>query len=585
MNRSILAVTVGSLLSYAPYSLAEQADETVVVTANRFEQKLDSSIVPIEVVTKEEIEATQSKNLLEVLRRLPGVQVSSNGGYGQSQSVFIRGAESDHVLFLIDGVRFGSATSGTAAIASIPLAGVERIEYLRGARAALYGSDAIAGVINVITANNRSESVLSTTIGSDSYYQGQGFFSGNLTDALHASMSLNALNNEGFSAKNTVGDEDADSYRSRDVAATIKYQFSKQSSLMLNALVHEGNLEYDPQDSTNEENFYNVALRYNFKNEKYVTSLTASTNQDSTFYPASNGTYQTDRKGVAWDNLYHISDSLSVGGGIDWYEDDVSKSSTLYDEVKRDNTAFYLSSFYNRGILSVEGAVRSDDNERYGNQTTWQLGAGVDVLENYRLSFNAGTGFKAPTFNDLYFPGWGNPNLEPEESESYEIALDATYSLLDVRISAYMTNVDNMIVGSGSNASNVGKAEIRGIEIIGKFETGPFTHQLSYDYNDPENKDTGKQLDRRAKDNVKWNIGYFVDDLILDLSYLYQGERTDGSETLDAYSLVDFAVTYNVTADLVLKGRVANVFDENYTLATDYNTQERSYFATVQYNF
>jgi len=586
MNKSLLAIAVASLLSPISNLHAQEAsaDETMVVTANRFEQNVDSLIVPVEVISKEEIELIQAKSLTEVLKRLPGIQISSNGGYGQTQSIFVRGAESDHVLILIDGVRFGSATAGGAPISAIPIGGVERIEYLRGARASLYGSDAIAGVINIITSNTRSENVLSATTGSDSYHQGQAFFSGLLTDKLHASLSLSALNNDGFSAQPTAGNEDADAYRSRDLAMTLRYQATEKSSLSINALIHDGDVEYDPADSSNEEKFHNVSAAYDYTNDQLKSKLTLSSNRENTFYPSFNGTYQTDRVAAAWDNLFSINENLKLGGGVDWYRDDVSETSTAYDETKRSNTALYLSGYYSSEQFAVESSVRADDNERYGSYTTWQLGAAYSLNETYRLSSNVGTGFKAPTFNDLYYPGAGDPNLEPEESTNYEVAVDASYEYLDLRVAAYKNDIKNLI--SGWPPQNIGKAEIEGVEIVGSFDTGPLSHQVILDFMDPVDKSDNSQLIRRAKQNYKWNMSYSYQQLDAELSYLYQGKRYDsGDVVLDSYSLFDVALTYNVTEAVKLRGKIANLFDEEYQLANGYNTQERSYFGTVEYRF
>lgn len=162
MNRTMLAMTVASLLPHASHLYAQETsiDETMVVTANRFEQSVNSTLAPVVVVTKEDIQSTQAKSIEEVLRRLPGIQVSSNGGYGQLASIYTRGTESDHTLILVNGVRVSSATAGLTAISSLPLNGVERIEYVRGPRTAVYGSDAIGGVINIITSYTGDETEL-----------------------------------------------------------------------------------------------------------------------------------------------------------------------------------------------------------------------------------------------------------------------------------------------------------------------------------------------------------------------------------------------------------------------------------------
>lgn len=153
MKKSVVAIAVASLCtSISAVQAEEQASQdTMVVTANRFEQSIKNVITPVEVVTKEEIDSMQAKSLTEVLSRLPGIQIAGNGGVGQTQSVFVRGTNPSHVLMLLNGVRMGSATLGSANFGAIPLTGIERIEYIRGSRAAVYGADAVGGVINIIT--------------------------------------------------------------------------------------------------------------------------------------------------------------------------------------------------------------------------------------------------------------------------------------------------------------------------------------------------------------------------------------------------------------------------------------------------
>ncbi|MDA0150273.1 TonB-dependent receptor domain-containing protein [Vibrio sp. LaRot3] len=589
MNKSILAVAVVSLLPYASFTQAQQssADETVVVTANRFEQTLDSVIQPVEVVTKEEIDALQAKSLLEVLNRLPGIQITSNGGYGQSQSVFVRGTNSDHVLLLVDGVRTGSATLGSANISAMPLAGVQRIEYLRGPRAVAYGSDALGGVINVITDTNAEEVVLSLSAGSDAYAQGSLAIAHQLTEKLHSSITLNQSKTDGFSVQNGTGNEDDDGYDAKNVTAALTYKLNEQVQLGVQGFYHDGEVEYDAADAKKDETVYNVVAHINYQSAKWQSKLALSQNQDYNYNYAYDSEYQTDRTGVAWTNHYHVNNVISLGGGFDWYRDDVSESSEAFENPARDNFAIYTTGFATVGAFDFELALRHDDNEHYGNETTWQFATVWNLNDQYRLKVNSGTAFKAPTFNDLN----ETPNLLPEESIQYELAFEADYDLVDWRLAVYQNDIDNLIAWAPvDNAgtwkpSNVDSVEIFGAELVALFDTGPIQHELILEYLDAEDKSTGKQLDRRAKDSYKWNISYQENGWRGELSTLYQGDRTDGSDELDAYVLVDLAISYEVIDNLTLRARVANLFDEEYVLVDGYNTQERSYFGTVEYRF
>ncbi|WCE29606.1 TonB-dependent receptor domain-containing protein [Vibrio sp. SCSIO 43137] len=597
MKKTVLATTVTSLFFAAPniYAQSPSDVETMVVTATRFEQSLQTSTLPVEVITKEEINAIQAKSVSEILRRLPGVQIASNGGYGQSQSIFVRGTESDHVLFLVDGVRIASATTGTASVSAIPVVAIERIEFIRGSRGAVYGSDAIGGVINIITKTDRDEGALAVGIGSDKFSQGQISVSKNVSEKLNASFAANKSRTEGFSVTDTAGSEDDDGYKSDDIIASADYKINDKYSIDIQTFYHEGEVEYDAGNRYKDERIFNVAGTLNFQNDTLDSKLQLAVNQDSakSHTPGGVSLYQTDRKSLLFANQYRVNDDLSIGAGLDWYRDDVSKSSANFTETSRHNTALYLSSLYDKHDYQIEGAVRTDDNERYGRNTTWQLGGGWNVNENYRLTANVGTAFKAPSFNDLYSPFGGVATLKPEESVNYEVALESSAELFDWRVAAYVNQIDELIdwrpQGLNYSPQNIGEAEIKGVEFLVNFETGDFSHNISIDIMDPQDKESNRQLARRAKESAKWNITYYADKWQADISYLYQGTRYDypssGKVKLDAYSLVDLSVSYDVLDSLTLRGRVANLFDEDYVLANGYNTQKRAYFGTLEYRF
>ncbi|MCG9598669.1 TonB-dependent receptor [Vibrio sp. Isolate25] len=595
MNRSILAIAVASLLPHASLSYAQavSADETMVVTANRFEQSSSDVIAPIEIVTKEEIEAIQAKSLTEVLRRLPGVQIASNGGYGQTTSVFIRGSESDHVLVLMNGVRIGDAYSGGAAINAISLNGVERIEYIRGPRTAIYGSDALGGVINIITSYTDPQIEVSAGLGSDNLNQVQLLVAEEITENTWGKLSLNRLETDGFDVTvSDAGDQgDDDGFKSEDAALELGVRFNENWTARLNGDYADTFVEYDQGEI--EQRLYNLSLVTQYQTESFHSDLVLGTNEDKKYYPSFDSNYQTNRDTMTWSNFFALANDMSVNAGIDWYKDDVSSTSSDLDETSRTNTAVYLTGLYNGDVLQLEGSARTDDNQRYGRNNTWQLGLGYRFSEHYRVTGNTGTAFKAPTFSDLYSPlvcyptcYSGNPNLKPEESKNYEVAIEADYSYLSVRLAAYRNDIDNLILGDIKE--NVGEARIEGIEISSTFETGPISHSASFDWMDPKDLDNDEQLARRAKHSGKWNMTYFGSDWQVDISYLYQGERPDltaNDITLDSYSLVDFAGTYFVSDSFSVRARISNLLDEEYETAGGYNTQDRSYFASVKYQF
>ena len=604
MKKTLLAVALAPLCLPSLVSAETSSDEVMVVTANRFEQSVKNVIAPVSIVTKEEIDAIQAKSLAEVLRRLPGVQVVS-GGYGQNTEVYVRGTTSRHLLVMINGVRIGSATLGSADFSQIPLTGIERIEFIRGSRAALYGSDAVGGVLNIITEYQSGEQLAQVTAGagSDGYYQLGGSVAGSLGESSWGKLAVKGEEADGFSARKPPFEQDDDGFKQKNVVAELGTQLNDNWKLSLQGYYHDGEAEYDDAygapNAQSEASLYNVAAKAGYTTDDFISVVTVAQNQDEArnFSDISAGSkIKTKRDVVNWQNHYQLTSELEFGGGFEWYRDSVSNSTTVLAEDERDNTALYLTSIYRNDMgLQLEGSVRTDDNDSYGRNNTWQLAAAYSFLSNYQISANVGTAFKAPTFNDLYWPDSGNPDLEPEESTNYEVSLSGSHQLVDWRVTAYQSEIDQLIawapIEPGSliwKPMNVDEAEIKGVELTAGFNTGPLYHDVSYDYLDAEDSKTNKQLIRRSKHNAKWNVSYLLDQWQFDVSALYKGksyEDAANTNSLDAYTLVDLAASYYWSENLILRGRVANLFDEDYVAKDTYNVQERSYYATVTYQF
>lgn len=627
MNKSILAVAVMSLLPYASFTQAQQssADETVVVTANRFEQPKSSVIASTDVITKQQIEQLQLKTLTEALKWLPGVQVAHNGGQGQSSSVFIRGSSSSHIIVLLNGVRLGSSTTGSANFTGIPLTGVEKIELVRGARAAIYGADAIGGVINIVTnvdGNQENQGQVSAGLGTDQYYQGQAASYVRLGNKGWFKAGLNLESADGFdvtSAEYTPTQPDEDGFKRQDLSLELGAQFNQNWTGRVSGFYSDSDSEYDgylslgmlsPDEQQNK--LYNVAAQLEFNAEQWFSSLTVAQNRDESAqvngeFPGS--TIVTDRFVANWLASYEVNNNFKLLGGLEYLKDSVADSKLYdvysskfnsYDGEERKNVAAYLSSIIQIENLALEAGVRLDDNDVYGNYTTWQLGAGYNINSAFRLIASAGTAFKTPTYNDLYWPGYGNPELKPEESLSYEGGFEVYSDIIDVKVVGYHTEIDNLISYQGKGTElESSDATIEGVEITAMFDTGPLSHSVSVDLLDTDNpvnvaswgqpaKIESKELSRRAEEVYKWLVSYQHQAFQADLAYMYQGKRFDDTKNLtelDSYSLVDLSLSYEVTEQLIVQAKVANLFDEEYETASNYNSQERAYYLNARYKF
>ncbi|PMJ90319.1 TonB-dependent receptor [Vibrio sp. 10N.261.55.A7] len=606
MNKSILAIAVASLTTHTSISYAEQqVDETMVVTANRFEQDISDTIAPVEVITKQDIDAIQATSLSDVLRRLPGVQVTNQGSVAHGQELYIRGRSTKNTLVLVNGTRIGSATLGYANLAAVPLNGVERIEVLRGARAAVYGSDAVSGVVNIITTRSADNSA-SVKAGAGSF----GLYDLNAAGSVSnesgwLNIAATHQQSEGYNiqpSSTNPYDSDKDGHSTQYLTIDGGTQVNQNFVLKANGYYQQHDVEFDNPwggvDNTDSE-LYALGVVGDYKKEQLNSVVTLATNQDKAESYGQGTTpsaITTNRHSVSWNNLYHVNEATSVIGGVDWYQDKVKNDSTEMTEDSRNNTAVYAGGSVALGDFSGEANVRWDDNSSFGNFTTYQLGAGYRITDTVRLVGMYGTAFKAPTFNELYWPlqcsSWGcysgNPDLVPEESETAEVAVEATFELFDLRIAAHNSDVEKMIASNGMTQVNVGEAGIKGYEVVGTFYTGDLFHMASYDYLDTEDKSTGNQLARRAKHSAKWNTTYELSDWRFDLSYLYQGKRFDdlaNTTELAAYSLFDFAASYYFNNGVTVAGKVANLFDEEYETAENYKTPERNYYVSVAYSF
>lgn len=620
MNKSLLAVAVASLLSPISNLHAQEAstDETMVVTANRFEQDVKDVISPITIVTKEELELSQVKSLPEALRNLPGVQVNSVG-FGQYSSVYVRGNSSRHLLVLINGVRIGSSTAGEANFSNIPLTGVERIEFIRGARAALYGSDAISGVINIVTNYQQGENVKEVRggMGSHGYYEAGVNVAGGLSESTWGKVSVSIDGDSGAvsarsSTDTTPFEDDKDGYDKASVVAELGHQINESLQVSLQGFYHQGKSKYDKTawdsnfvnvehpNAESESTLYNIAGKAKYIQGDYLSELTIALNADKGLDSndmEDDSRFESERNIATWLHSYQISEQFSLGGGLEWSKEKVSTTEGTYIKESRDNEAVFVTANYIVDALSTEASIRTDDNDSYGRSNTWQLGAGYALTSSLQISANVGTGFKAPTFNDLYYPDAGNPNLKPEESFGYELGVSGYHETFEWQVTGYKSEIDQLIawapVDPNNTAgdwipSNVNKAKMDGIESSVTFYLDNVSNTFGYDYVDARDASTKKQLIRRSKHVGRWNLGYELSKWKFDATALYRGksyEDADNTKELEAYTLVDFAAAYTFSEKLTVRGRIHNAFDEEYTTQETYNTMGRSYYLNATYQF
>ncbi len=592
------------LLGSAPAVLADNTMEPIIITATRTAQTADETLASVTVITRKEIERQQATSVQEVLQGAPGISIANNGGLGKTTSVFLRGTESDHVLVLIDGIKVGSATLGTTAFQDIPIDQIERIEIVRGPRSNLYGSEAIGGVIQIFTRKGGGPLAPFFSIGGGSFrtYNASAGVSGG-GDRGWFNLSASGINTEGINACNGepgIGgcfatEPDKDGYRNLSGSVRAGYRFDNGIEAELHALRARGRNEYDGTYVNESEFVQQVAggrLRFAPLPAWHTTLAAGRSRDDSDNYEDAmfRSRFDTMRDTVSFQNDFSFGASQLLTLGLD-YQNDRIDSTTAYTVTSRDNKGLFVQ--YQGGFRAqdVQLSLRGDDNEQFGAHNTGNVAWGYDLGNRLRLIASYGTAFKAPTFNELYFPGFGNPNLKPETSQSIEAGLRGNPAWGSWSLNVYQTTVDDLIGFDAAFAPvNIDAARIRGIEAATAARVAGWDLRGNLTLLDPENRGPGANqgniLPRRAKEALQLDADRAFGKLRLGATVFAEGRRFDdlaNARELAAYATVALRAEYALARHWRLQGRVANLFDKDYETAAFYNQPGRSFFVTVRY--
>ncbi|MBJ3593750.1 TonB-dependent vitamin B12 receptor BtuB [Salmonella enterica subsp. enterica serovar Saintpaul] len=627
MIKKSLLLTALSVTAFSGWA-QDASPDTLVVTANRFQQPVNTVLAPTDVVTREDIQRWQSKDLNDVMSRLPGVDISQTGGMGNSASLYVRGTESRHVLVLIDGVPMARAGIDNAIdIGQIPVSLVQRIEYIRGPRSAVYGSGAIGGVVNIITMSSDEKAQINAGMGTDGYQTYDGAinkrFGDTMVTAAGAYQTTKGFNIQPDSPYS--GDSDRDGYRNKLFWGGVQHKFNDNFSGFFRGYGYTANSDYDQgsmygsasgnEEAQNYNQSWDTGLRYN--SGIYSSQLIVNY-QRLKYYNYTNnlGRYagqatldDMEQRYIQWGNSVEVGHG-AISGGVDWKQEKLTSSSTTKsDAYKRDTTGLYLTGQQQIDSVTLEASGREDHDEQFGWHGTWQTAAGWEFVDGYRATLSYGTGFLAPSLGQQYgatrYASNGylgivaNPNLKPEESKQWEAGIEGLTGALDWRFSGYHYEIQNLIdyksIGNYSQYVNVKSATIKGLEWTGNIATGPVEHHLTLQYVDPRDDETNKVLYRRAKQQVKYELTGQVYDLGWNVAYQYMGQRYDNvySETtntsrtvkLGGVSLWDIGVSYPVTSHLTVRGKIANLFDKDYETVYGYQTAGREYTLSGSYTF
>ncbi|SJM95224.1 TonB-dependent receptor domain-containing protein [Crenothrix polyspora] len=621
---SILLASVHTPLLHAqtpndPTQAAVDLPE-MVVSAMRSDTPKKQLSAASTVYTRNDIERLQVNTLPELLRGTTGLDMTQNGGLGKNTSVFMRGTNSDHVLVLIDGIKMGSATTGTSPFEFVPIDQVERVEIIRGPQSSLYGSEAIGGVIQIFTrkGGNSDKPQFSLNAGGGSYdtYRTAGNVSGKWKNSWY-NLGASSLGTEGINARQPIlgqfgfSQPDRDGYQNTAMNARAGHRFDNNAEVEASFIRAEGSTEYDSAFGGDHAEFITQTIGLSGSmdiadNWRSTLRLGQSRDESDTFLSDKNNTpdgrFNTTRWNASWLNQFDITDNHQLILGSDYRLDevetgDLDKFNTgfdTYNELSRYDVGVfgeYQGQFFDKHF--VNASVRWDKNEKSGNYVTGNVGIRSNWAYGLSTFANFGNAFKTPTFNQLFWPdtgfGGGNPNLQPEESTSVEVGLAGDHNLpgsnntVEWELRAYHTDVDNLI--SGWPPKNVNKAQIDGIEAeIGTHILG-WNTKLNMNLLSPRNRITDKRLDSRSEKSLSFDVSRSFQQVDIGVNVLAQGDRSATFTGRAAgYVTVDLRAAYHINKNWMLSAKLNNLLDKDYQTVNTYNTQGMNYFLSIHYN-
>lgn len=582
-------------------SSAEERDlpATVVVTATRVPTPLEEVLAPVIVVDRDTIERSAATDAADLLRFHAGLDVARNGGPGQPTSLFIRGAESNHTLVLIDGVRINPGTIGLPALQNVTPDMVERIEVVKGPRSALWGSDAIGGVVNIVTRRGSRDGWIAEA-GYGDYDTRKASVNGGFGLGAKTALDFGVawLDSAGFPTRS--GDGTDRGYENLNASVQLRAGVGSGGEVSLQHWRAEGTSEYSdffltPVDQDFETATTAAALRLPV-GATGSARISVARMEDRIDQNQSPDFLHTERDSVDAQFDWQASDVHVLGVGAMYYREDADSESfgMGFDEGTHSASA-YLQDRIVAGPHLAMLALGYTDHETAGSALTWNLEYGYTFAGGRTRAFGlAGSGFRAPDATDRYGFG-GNPALEPERSRNYELGLrHVVGSRHTLGLSVFQNDIDDLIefvvtdfaTFDGINR-NVAEARIRGLEASWRYAGEAWQAQVEATWQEPRDLADDSVLLRRAEESVSAAVTRRFGPVQLGLDVLWAGDREDigstGRVTLDSYVLANLTAQWQAMPSLALVARVENLFDEDYELVSSYNTPERGLYLAVRY--
>ncbi len=578
----------------ASCAYAQTKVEPIIVTASRTSEALNETLRDVTVVHGDELERMGVSDVVTALQSVAGVEVVAQGA-GATPSIFVRGGNSNQLLVLVDGQRVGSAFSGQSALQHIAISQIDRIEIVRGPAASLYGADAVSGVIQIFTKRNKGLSA-NASFGeqrSSDVSARAGFVSGGNAFSIAANHRETRGYNAIVDTKNFSYNPDIDGYRFTSAQASGAFAITPTLSLEANALVARGNVQYDGSatfDDRIKSDVRNLGAKLNYKaNEAWTSTLAVGQGVDkSEFLSDFPGFYKTTQNQASWQNNWRMSRDTAFWGALDWRREKIAALDEFAIDSRR-TTSAALGGETTLNQLKISGSLRLDDSSQYDTRTTGNVGFAYTLAREWRVLANAGTSFKAPTFNDLYFPGFSNPLLAPEKAKNIDLALQWSRGGSNAKLVAYENRVRDLIVficDAAFNCApqNVAKATLRGATLSAATQVATWNIEGSLDFAEPKNTDTGKQLPRRAKLHGALKLSGDVLGVASGVELVASGNRFDNvsnTRRLPGYGVLNVFARYEVMRNVAVGLRIDNAFDRDYQQAFGYSTGGRRGWITL----
>lgn len=620
---------------------AETLDD-IVVTATRIESSVGKiGGISATVINAEDIEAKQQPTVEEVLKGIPGIDIVSNGGPGTQSSVFIRGADSKNTLVLVDGIMFNdpSSPNRNADLGNLTTENIERIEVIRGPSSVLYGSNATAGVINIITkkGQNKPSIYAGGEGGSYNTWKGYGGASG-AVDRFNFSLSASYINTDGFSIANDDNDQiphagntsEDDSWNNTTLSG--KFGFDITPDFDINAVLRYLNSETDMDDSgpgyagdrfdgwpstanptgakeqrTENEQFFGKVNLHNYFFDRFFESNFSyqGSDQDRQSYD-NDGNKSYDYNGktqeFSWQGNLNFNEINLLTFGASYFEEKMKSDSSGINSKDSDTTSFWLQDqIFVGDSLDIVAGLRYDDHDKFGDKTTYRIAPAYTINQTQTLlKASYGTGFRAPSLFELY-SSYGNETLNPEESEGWDIGFEQGFADNKIKLGLTyfdMTFKDRIGYDFATWTYNQlpGDTKSNGVETFVQWTPVPdLDFLVNYTYNDTEDPD-GEQLVRRPENKVHFNTRYrFLEKAMVNLDLFWVGDRDAYSgakdlngnsvDVLNSYFLVNVSGSYDITDHIQFYGRVDNLFDETYEEAWSYASAGLSAYIGVKFTY